>query len=75
MPRNAIRTDTTMSAGPATAFTRRRAVDGGGGSPARDGWRCARVAVSIGSGYRGRFVPVDAGGLLDSAPVRPPGSL
>ena len=61
MPRNAIRTDPTMSAGPATAFSSRRAVDEGDGSPARDGWRCARVAVSIASGYRGRFVPVDQG--------------
>ena len=61
MPRNAIRTDTTMSAGPAAAFTRRRAVDDGGGSPARDGWRCARVAVSIASDYRGGFGPVAQG--------------
>ena len=60
MPRNAIRTDPTMSAGPATAFTT-RAVDDGGGSPARYGWRCARVAVSIASGYRGGFGPVEQG--------------
>ena len=61
MPRNAIRTDPTMRAGPAAAFRSRRAVAGGGGSPARVGSRGGRVAVSIGSGYRGRFVPVAQG--------------
>jgi hypothetical protein len=47
--------------GPAAAFSNRRAVEGGGGSSARVGSRCGRVAVSIDSGYLGRFVPVAQG--------------
>ena len=61
MPLKATSTDPMIKAGPAAAARNRRVgeeIDGcGAGSKARG----RRVAVSIASGYRGRFVPVEQG--------------
>jgi hypothetical protein len=61
MPLKASRTDPMIKVGPAIAARNARVgevVDGCGTDAVA---RSRRVAISIASGYRGRFVPVEQG--------------
>jgi hypothetical protein len=61
MPLKASRTDPMIKAGPAAAPRIVRVREGVDGCAADTEARSFRVAVSIASGYRGCFVPVDQG--------------